>query len=149
MKATDADAIVNAVAAWARAHEDIRALALAGSWARGDARPDSDLDLLLLSERANEYRRRSDWLAEIDFAGPGYRVLTSEDASYGVAWSRHVRLLPAAEVELAFAPCSWARTDPVDAGTRSIVKDALRTILDKDRILAKLVEAVASGMRAE
>ena len=148
MKTTDADAILSAVTAWAMKREDIRALALAGSWARGDAREDSDVDLLVLTEQADDYRHRREWLTEIAFAEAGCRVLTSEDASYGLVWSRHVRLLPAADVELTFAPCSWARTDPIDAGTRSIVTDAFRAILDKDRLLAALVDAVWSGRRA-
>ena len=62
MKPTDVEAIIGAVTAWALKREDVRALALAGSWARGAAREDSDLDLLLLSERAPDYRRRGDWL---------------------------------------------------------------------------------------
>jgi hypothetical protein len=54
-------------------------------------------------------------------------------------------LLPAAQVELTFAQCSWARTDPVDLGTRSIVKDAFEIIFDKDGTLARVVDAVMSG----
>jgi uncharacterized protein len=83
-------------------------------------------------------------LSEIDFRGAGYRLQSSEDAIYGVVWSRHVNLLPGAEVELTFAECSWARTDPIDGGTRGVVEDAFRIIFDKDRILAKLVDAFMS-----
>jgi hypothetical protein len=145
MRPADADALVSAVAAWALTRRDIRAVALVGSWARGNPHRGSDIDLLLLSDRTADYRRRRTWLAEIDFAGAGYRVLSSENASYGAAWSRHVTLAPATQVELTFARCSWARTDPVDQGTRSIVKDAFRAILDKDGLLATLVDAVMSG----
>jgi hypothetical protein len=147
MKPTDVEAIIGAVTAWALKREDVRALALAGSWARGAAREDSDLDLLSLSERAPDYRRRGDWLADIDFAGAGFRVLTGQGSRYGVAWSRHVRLLPAAEVGLTFAPCSWARTDPIDAGTRSVVTNGFRPILDKDRIFAALADAISPTSR--
>jgi GNAT superfamily N-acetyltransferase len=144
-KADAANAIVRAVTAWALAHEDIRAMALVGSWARGNPHRDSDIDLLLLSNRADEYRRRRKWLTEVDFEGVGYRVLSTKNASYGAVWSRHVTLVPTSKVELTFARCSWARIDPVNIGTRSIVKDAFRVIIDKDRILATLVEAVMSG----
>jgi hypothetical protein len=53
-------------------------------------------------------------------------------------------LLPAGKVELTFAQCSWARSDRVDIGTRSVVKDAFRIVLDKDGILANLVKSVMS-----
>jgi predicted nucleotidyltransferase len=141
MKTSKANAIVSAVARWAIERDDIRAMALAGSWARGNPRQVSDIDLLLLSDRAHDYRGRPD----IDFASAGYRLLLSGSAIYGVVWSRHVKLLPAAEVELTFAACSWARTNPVDGGTRGVVQDAFRIIFDKDGILAKLVDAVMPG----
>jgi uncharacterized protein len=145
MKTAEANAIVSAVSRWAVERDDIRAMALIGSWSRGNPRQVSDIDLLLLSDRAHEYRRCRKWLTEIDFGGAGYRLQSSEIAIYGVVWSRHINLLPAAELELTFAECSWARTDPVDGGTRGVVQDAFRIIFDKDRILAKLVDAVLSG----
>jgi uncharacterized protein len=144
MEITEASALVSAVTSWAIRRGDIRAMALVGSWARGDPNQISDIDLLLLSDRIHEYRRHQEWLTEIDFAGAGYRLNSSESASYGVVWSRHVHLLPAAEVELAFAACSWAQTEPVDDGTRGVVKDAFRIIFDKDEMLSKLVAAVCA-----
>jgi hypothetical protein len=142
MKAADANAIVSAVADWAICREDIRAMALVGSWARGDPHQESDVDLLLISDRADEYRARQEWLAEIDFESAGYGVASSKDASYGVVWSCHVAMLPTAMVELTFARRSWAQADTVDAGTRRVVKDAFRIIIDKDRTLAELVSVV-------
>jgi hypothetical protein len=114
------------------------------SWARDASRRDSDIDVVLLTDRAADYRRRRTWLTEIDFARAGYRIQSSASAVYGVVWSRHIRLLPTAEIELTFAHCSWARTDPIDRGTRRVVSDALRIVLDKDGRLAKLVAAVIS-----
>ena len=144
MQAADAQAIVCAVADWALPRADMRAMALVGSWARGDPHPDSDVDLLLLSDRANDYRDRQEWLAEIDFEKSGYAVASSKDASYGGVWSCHVAMSPTGMLELTFAPRSWARADPVDAGTRRVVKDAFRIIFDKDGALAKLVSVVMS-----
>jgi len=142
MSPAKAQAIIGAVAAWARGRDDVRAVALVGSWARGKPQPASDIDLVLLSDRAGEYRRRRKWLSEIDFRGAGYAITSSRDVTYGVVWSRHVSLLPVAEVELTFARCAWARTDPIEEATRTVAKDALRIILDKDGTLAKLVRAV-------
>jgi uncharacterized protein len=142
MKASDANAIVRMVADWAVDREDIRAMALVGSWARGDPHQESDIDLLLLSDLAIEYRHHREWLTEIFREGAIHRILSTEDASYGVVWSRHITLTPAGKAELAFAQCSWAGTNPVEAGTRSVVKDAFEIIFDKDGALARLVAAV-------
>jgi uncharacterized protein len=142
MQATDAGAIVRMVADWAVDREDVRAMALIGSWARGDPHQGSDIDLLLLSDRAIEYRLHREWLTEIFREGAVYRILSTEDASYGVVWSRHLKLTPAGNAELTFAQCSWAGTNPVEPGTRSVVKDAFEIIFDKDGTLARLVNAV-------
>jgi uncharacterized protein len=145
MKIIEANAIVSTVTSWAIKRGDIRAMALAGSWARGNPREVSDIDLLLLSDHQDEFRRRRKWLTEIEFKAAGYQLRSSNKVAYGVVWSRHVHLLPAAEVELTFAECSWARTDPIDVGTRRVVNDAFQIIFDKDGILAKLVDAVISS----
>ena len=137
-----ATAIIGAVADWAIARDDIRALAVVGSWARGTPRQASDIDLLVVSDRASEYRRRGTWLAEIAFETAGYRVRSSDRAVYGVVWSRHIHLRPTAELELTFANRSWASLDPVDRGTKRVVADAFRIVLDKDGILKPLVDIV-------
>ncbi len=145
MNLTQANAVRDAVANWAIGRNDVRNMAMLGSWARGNPRLTSDLDLLLLSDLAPEYQRRRTWLTEMDFQKAGFRLWSCESAIYGAVWSQHVRLLPAADVELTFAARSWAGTDPVDAGTRAVVKDAFQIIFDRDGLLARLVDAVISG----
>jgi uncharacterized protein len=145
MNRAEADAIVDAVSWWAIERDDIRAMALLGSWARGSQRKTSDVDLLLLTDQTEEYLDGRTWLAQINFRNANYAVQSSDCAVYGEVWSRHVHLLPAAEVELTFARCSWAKTNPIDCGTRSVVKDAFRIIFDKDGSLAMLADAVMSG----
>jgi predicted nucleotidyltransferase len=144
MKSVEVEAIIGAVVNWATERDDIRAVALVGSWARGNSHQTSDIDLLLLSNRDQEYRRRPEWLSGIDFGKLGYRLQSRESVAYGAVWSEHIRLLPAADVELTIANCSWAKTAPVDDGTRDVVKDGFRIVLDKDASLAKLVDVVMS-----
>jgi len=145
MKLADVNAVAAAVANWAIERDDICAMAMLGSWVRGNPRSDSDLDLLLLSELAPNYQPCRTWLTEIDFQKAGFWVRSNESAVYGVVWSHDVHLLPAADLELTFGKCSWASTEPVDSGTRVVVEDAFRIIFDKDGILAKLVDAISSG----
>jgi predicted nucleotidyltransferase len=141
MDNASADVVIEAVAAWARTRDDVRGLALVGSWARGNAGPASDVDLLLLSDSAQAYRRKPEWMSEIDFDRAGYSIKSSDDATYGAVWSRHIHLHPAGEVELAFAPCTWASIAPLDPATHAIVNDGFQIIFDKDGSLARLVRA--------
>jgi predicted nucleotidyltransferase len=145
MDDASAEAVIEAVAAWVRARDDLRALALVGSWARGTPGPASDVDLLVLSDCLEGYRRSREWMSEIDFARAGHSIKSSNDVSYGAVWSRHIHLHPAGEVELTFAPCAWASVAPIDEGTSAIVSDAFRIIVDKGGSLAGLVSAVTAS----
>jgi hypothetical protein len=144
MEADQANAITTVVAQWATERDDIRAMALSGSWARGNPGPTSDLDLLLLTDLAQDYRNGT-WPAEIVFQNAGFQLQSTDSAIYGVVWSAHLHLMPVADVELTFAKCAWASVDPVDNGTRVVVKDAFQIIFDRDGILAKLVNALMTG----
>jgi uncharacterized protein len=147
MTRDEVEALVRVVADWATGREDIRALALVGSWARGEPRPDSDIDLLLVTDQADAYRQSRSWLESIDFGRIGHRVQSEAEAVYGVAWSSHVHLSPAADVEMTFVPRAWAAIDPIDGGTRRVVCDGLRIIFDRDGILARLAAAANSAVQ--
>jgi hypothetical protein len=127
-----AELLTSTVATWVGSRSDLRGLAVVGSWARGNARPDSDLDLLILATDLEGYRRDRAWLSDLGLEEAGYRLSSQRSVLYGVAMSWHLNLDPAAEIELTFAGLKWAATDPIDAGTRLVVADAFRVVLDKD-----------------
>ena len=62
--------IPQVVVAWATAQPKIRAIALVGSHARGIARPDADIDFMLLAMASESFRADTTWVAEIDWHGP-------------------------------------------------------------------------------
>jgi uncharacterized protein len=134
------DPIVCAIVSWARRRPDIRGLALAGSWARGAARPDSDIDLILLVNEPETFRHQ-DWLDEITWHNG--HVVHWHDADYGAAWSRHLQLSASGEIEFTFCRPSWADTDPVDAGTAEVVSGGCRILLDKSGLFEKLLSVVS------
>ncbi len=133
--------VLAAVTGWAEARS-VRGLALVGSYARGEARPDSDADLLLLVNDPNLFRVDTAWIAGIDWSRAGVHPVTYRDAQYGAVWSRHVQLDEGPEIEFCFAPPSWAGIEPVDAGTRRVVMDGCRVLYDPEGILSTLCAAV-------
>src|SRR6185436_15676830 len=96
---------------------DIVGLALVGSWARGTASADSDIDLILLTPNPDTFRISTAWLTQIDWPKLGLSVQSCRDAKYGVVWSRHVRLSDRMQIEFGFAFPSWTASRPCDAGT--------------------------------
>src|SRR3712207_1409851 len=66
--------VLGRTVAWARQQPDIRGLALVGSWARGGARADSDVDLVVLTSRRDRYLEEDGWTAALGSA----RVLRTE-----------------------------------------------------------------------
>ena len=132
--------IVGPIVSWVRGESDILALAIVGSWARGAARNDSDIDLILLVREPEDFRGE-DWPGEI--AWREGRVTQWHDADYGVAWSRHLQLSDSREIEFTFCRPSWADTDPVDAGTVEVVSGGCRVLLDKSGLFEKLLSAVS------
>lgn len=135
-------ALVDAIRSWVKARDDLRALALAGSWATGNARPGSDVDLLIVASEPDDYRRPREWLNDIGFSEAGFEIERYETAIYGAVWSCHTFLKPGAEVELTFAAPAWTSTSPIDDGTRSVVADGFQVIVDKDGALARLAAAI-------
>jgi hypothetical protein len=134
-------ALMEAIAAWVQAHSDLKSLGLVGSWARDDWRPDSDLDLLIIADDPTIYRFSYDWPYRLPLPEM-FRVLSHTDVAYGAVWSRHLFLQPKAELELTFCTVGWASTGPIDDGTRDIVVNGLRVIVDKEGHLQRLTEAV-------
>jgi hypothetical protein len=126
------DPIVEVVLAWAKTQPTIWAIALVGSHARGTARIDSDIDLMLLATDPERFRTDTTWVAQID---------CWMDEEYGAAWSRRVWVSDWS-VEFTFASLSWAKANPPDAGTRQVVSDGCRILHDPDALLARLCKAI-------
>jgi hypothetical protein len=138
--------LLDLVVAWAKRRSDIVGVALVGSWARGNARPTSDIDLMLLTPDPEAFRSSSAWLDEIDWAALGASMKSSRDVPYGAAWSRHVELDEGTSVEFSFARPNWASTSPCDPGTRAVVSRGCRVLHDPTGILQRLVQNAAAAV---
>jgi hypothetical protein len=120
---------------WAQGRSDIVAVGLAGSWAHGDARMDSDVDVVLLTEDRTPYLEDDAWVREVGGAG---LVWTRR---WGTVTERRFALPSGLEVELVVASSSWAATDPVDEGTPRVVTDGVPVVYDPKWVLAGLLDA--------
>jgi len=139
----DADRIIGVIVDWAKAQPAIEAVAVVGSYARGTARADSDIDLVLLTTRPREFRTDTAWLDAIHWSAVGARPMRWEGENYGGLWSLRLWLeQDGGEIEFGFASPSWANVNPLDPGTRRVIADGCSILYDPDKVLSRLCAAV-------
>jgi len=128
-----ADELVKAVASWAENHVDIASVALVGSRTRGNARVDSDVDLVLQCASPARYLGDLSWISEFGVA----KDVSVED--YGVVQSVRVFYEDGPEVEYGITTSEWA-TLPLDEGTLKVLRDGVKVLLERDGSLNRAVE---------
>jgi uncharacterized protein len=134
--------ILGEVTRWATVRSDITAVALVGSWARGTARIDSDIDLMLLTHSPLLFRQSEHWADEIKWSIIDAKIDRWEDKDYGLVWSRHIYLDDETKIEFSFGLSSWASVDPIDIGTFRVVNDGCQVLYDPEYMLSKLIDAI-------
>ena len=130
--------VTTLIARWARAQDDVVGAAVVGSWARGAARMDSDIDIVVLTNEKARYLDDDHWVA-MALVEPA-EIVRRQD--WGPLSERRVRLSSGLEVEFGFGPPSWAATDPVDPGTASVVRDGCEPLEDSGAVFERLIAAL-------
>lgn len=115
---------------WARMSADVAAVAVVGSWARGEQRMDSDVDLVVVVDRVEPYVQGDDWMVSL---GGTAMVRTQK---WGLSQECRFVLDSGLEVETGFVTRQWTTTNPVEAGTRRVVSDGMRIVYDPEGILS-------------
>ncbi|MFK0294065.1 aminoglycoside 6-adenylyltransferase [Streptomyces sp. NPDC090442] len=133
-RAAEMREIADRITRWATGRPDIVGLLLVGSHARNAARADSDVDIVLLTTDRSRYVEDT-WA---DGLALGELVRTR---AWGPISERRYALASGLEVEVNIGSSEWARTDPVDPGTRRVVTDGARPLHDPAGLLNALIRA--------
>ena len=142
------NAILEKVANWAEIRSEILALALVGSYARGEATTDSDIDLMVITHFPEFFRQNHDWMHQINWESINYKILTFNDAQYGAVWSRHIYLTNLSnqfnniKLEISFGLPAWASINPIDSGTFNVVSRGCKILYDSQGILTNLMSKI-------
>lgn len=120
---------VEAAVGWTDSRPDVLALGLVGSYARGQASAESDVDLLLLVEDPGRLLSDLSWARSF---GTPTRVETEE---WGNVQSVRVWYLDGPEIEFAIARKDWA-VAPLDPGAASVIRDGMLVLVDREGLLA-------------
>lgn len=122
------------VVEWAKSQTGLKALALVGSYARGEASLESDVDLILLLNKPEDYLNNREWVSE--FGNPTHIV--KED--WGKVTSLRVFYSDGVEVEYGLSDLEWG-SDPNDEGDRNVIMDGLIVLYEKDAHLSSKLNA--------
>lgn len=133
-----ANELLQHLTTWVEPRQDVRALVVVGSHARGDARADSDVDVLLLVTDPDRYLDGTGWVA--DFGAT--RSVALEP--YGKVTSVRARYQDGLEVEFGIAAADWASA-PFDPGTEGVARNGIRVLLDRDGDATALARAAIHG----
>lgn len=127
-------AFLQSVNEWANNEPDLMALALVGSHARGEASPESDVDLILLLRNLNEYIKNRDWISKLGEP----RHIVQED--WGKVTSLRVLYTEGLEVEYGLSNLEWG-SDPSDEGDAQVIVNGLIVLYEKDGHLSNKLKS--------
>jgi predicted acetyltransferase/predicted nucleotidyltransferase len=117
---------------WVARRRDISAAALVGSCARGAGRPDSEIDLVILTPNPTKYAQEIGWTTDL---GQVSRVAVE---SYGRATSVRAWYLGGLEVEYILAPEDRAALPPGE-GASGVVSEGVQVLFERSPALRKLL----------
>jgi len=128
--------LLNAVIKWAEGNPGILGVALVGSYARDEARADSDIDLVLLASTPKKLLGMSDWIKEFG------EVKSFKIEDWGLVTSLRVFYQGGLEVEYGMTTSEWA-SEPIGEGTRQVIADGMKILLDKSGLLTRALKEVS------
>ncbi|MEM8672397.1 MAG: nucleotidyltransferase domain-containing protein [Cyanobacteria bacterium P01_G01_bin.67] len=99
------------IVAWASKQDSVLGVSLGGSYARNQTRPDSDVDLVILSNKSTKLLAENEWISE--FGKP----VNNRHEDYGLVQSKHVLYEDGLKVEYGITTLEWTNTKPVDIET--------------------------------
>ena len=115
---------------WASRQPDIQGIALVGSYARGEARDDSDIDLVILTELPQKY------LAEVQWPKRFGIIEKRQSEDYGKLSSLRIWYQNGPEVEYGITRPDWAAI-PLDEGTRAVISSGMIVLFERGDLLSR------------
>ncbi len=112
-------------------NKDIFGILLVGSYARNEARQDSDIDIVILTKNPNLY------LDDYSFANLFGDVDKIEKEFWGKVTSVRVWYKNGYEVEFGITTPDWAAV-PLDAGTERVLTDGHKIIYEEINLLSNI-----------
>ncbi|MGK7934765.1 MAG: nucleotidyltransferase domain-containing protein [Xenococcaceae cyanobacterium] len=132
----EVNAFLSKFVSWASKQDSVLGVSLVGSYARDTPRPDSDVDLVILSDQPNQLLTDNQWLLKFG------EIVSNRHGDYGLVQSKHVLYKDGLKVEYGITTLEWTQTNPVDCETYRVVIDGMRILYDPENAFKYLQDAV-------
>jgi predicted nucleotidyltransferase len=116
--------LLASVAHWARRQPDVQGVLLVGSHARRQARPDSDIDLVIIADDPAPYLQNTGWLSTFG------QVERQSLEDWGRVQSIRTFYSGDLEVEFGLTSAAWL-AEPIDSGTLDVLLDGVALLYDR------------------
>jgi len=120
---------------WGSKEPLVDAVILAGSYARGTQKPDSDIDLIILTSNKKHFMENPQIFS---FFEP---INRSAVEFYGECTSIRVWYTNGLEVEFGMVPLKWIDL-PLDPGTEQVLSDGYQIIVDKKGLFLPIAPVI-------
>lgn len=128
------DDFVTKLENWSAKQKEVKGAAIVGSWARGSARPDSDIDVILITTRPDDLLNKQEWLGEFGTA----EKIERED--WGLVQSLRVFYADKQEIEFGITTEQWTSQEEIKHGTGEIILDGIVVVYDPHKLLEKVID---------
>lgn len=123
---------------WAEGHNDIEGLGVVGSYARGEQREESDIDVMVFCANPDNFVSDHAWLG---LFGKTKEVAVED---WGGVQTVRAGFESGMEIEFNFGRLAWADV-PVDPGTTEVVTNGFDVLYDPNGRLTNLRNHVLGG----
>lgn len=120
---------------WSSQQPEIQAIAIVGSWARGTARADSDLDVIVVADTPAKLLDNNAWLKQFG----QIKKLVRED--WGLVQSLRVHYAGEREVEFGITSKEWLSPKEIDLASGQIMRDGMMIVYDPEQMLEQALLA--------
>jgi predicted nucleotidyltransferase len=127
---------IKKVQRWAYYNEGILGLALIGSYARHQAKPESDIDFMIICGENLKLENDLSWINRFG------KVKSCNIENWGIVTSIRVFYKDGQEIEFGIASKEWANL-PVDVGTHRVISDGMIILKDSIKLLSALQETIS------
>lgn len=135
----DISLLIQKVVGWANGQDDIGSVVLVGSYARGAAHKDSDVDLMILADDPDKFIKNNSWASQFG------EIASQKEEVWGMVKTLRVEYKDGLEVEFNFSTLNWASTDPIDEGSKRVMTDGHIIYVDKTNLLKNFVNRLSSN----